>query len=397
MNITRYSFSGIQHKNSVKFMNSNGTINKLESLSASTVSSNISTANYYVNHMPAFKGVVNVETFSGSGFGTLNHQTAFFREPATDEVVQNYILENFGDENEINIISGACSTGEEAKSYAMMLDSLKDKLNIYGFDISSEAVKEAQNCECQLIKQDSCSSDLDSEDMLFDDNICGLTKYQNKCRNKFKEYYVPKNAQYKIPVFPTAKQELEDFMELLQNEEEYKKQRSEYYKQIQAVKNNAPEFAKYMKNATFEEDMEMCKRTLELRTQMYRTVRVFTSDENSFNNCVFTKGDIMNLEQLYKPNSINVLLYRNALYHTLCLGNDMGRYMKDDAQDIMQLIARQMNKILKMQGLVVFGESEYIQGIDTNIIKEVMTSNGFKLLETNGNNNIWVKVKDVND
>lgn len=61
----------------------------------------------------------------------------------------------------------------------------------------------------------------------------------------------------------------------------------------------------------------------------------------------------------------------------------------------MDIIAKQMNKILKPQGLVVFGEEEYYQGINQNTINKVMKNNGFKLLQEDDVNNIWVKVKDV--
>lgn len=106
----------------------------------------------------------------------------------------------------------------------------------------------------------------------------------------------------------------------------------------------------------------------------------------------------MNLEQMYKPNSINVLLYRNALYHTLCKGDNMLRFMKDDAFQTMDTIAKQMNKILKPEGLIVFGETEYMQGINPEIINEAMRNNGFKLLQpkdSDTNNNIWVKTKNI--
>lgn len=100
---------------------------------------------------------------------------------------------------------------------------------------------------------------------------------------------------------------------------------------------------------------------------------------------------------MYEPGSINVLLYKNALYHTLCKGDDMFRYMKDNAPEIMDSIAKQMNKILKPEGLVVFGEEEYMQGINTDIIKRIMENNGFKQLQQNNRNanNIWVKTEDI--
>ncbi len=358
------------------------------------------TDNLKTNYWVSFKGGRKCETSNDSNIGTLNHQTAFFREPDTDEIVQKYILEKFGKDKEINIISGACSTGEEAKSYAMMLDTLKDKLNIHGFDISAETVEEAKNNDCQLIKQEDnfplnflCSN---SENALMEDNADELTGYQRKCYDKFRQYYTPKGPQRQTPKFPNAKQELKDLETVLNNKEEFEKQKKEYYEQMQTIKNAIPEFAGYMENISFEDAIEIQKRGLEQNVQAYIVVRDFKADEHSFDNCTFEQGNILNLQKLYKPNSANVLLYKNALYHTLCMGDNMFRCMKDDAEDTMDLIAKQMNKVVKNQGLVVFGEDEFLQGIDTNIIKEAMENNGFKLLKTNKENkNIWIKIKDM--
>ena len=77
------------------------------------------------------------------------------------------------------------------------------------------------------------------------------------------------------------------------------------------------------------------------------------------------------------------------------MGDNMFRYMKEDAKDTMDIIAKQMNTVLKPQGLVVFGEEEWMQGIDRTIIKETMENNGFKLYQEEKADNIWVKVKGV--
>lgn len=350
-------------------------------------------ANYLVN----FKGGIKFEKSDNSGIGTVNHQTAFFREPKTDEIVQNYILEKFANDGEINIVSGACSTGKEAKSYAMMLDNIKDKLNIYGFDISEKVIEEAYNEDCQLIRAEGNSPYfLDSENILLDDNTDGLSVYQRKCLDKFRQYYTPKGSEYSIPVFPNAKQELKNFEALLNDPEALEKQKEQYNEQIQSLKKVLPGAAKYMGNISFEDTLKMNKEELERQTEVYNTVRDFRTDMARFENCSFTKGDVMNLDKLYESNSVNVLLYRNALYHTLCMGdNNLSRYMKEDAKDTMDVIAVQMNKILKPQGLVVFGEEEWMQGIDNNIINESMKNNGFAQLQESYTNNIWVKVKDI--
>lgn len=361
--------------------------------------SKITADNLRANYLVNFKGGMKYEKSENSGIGTINHQTAFFREPETDEIVQNYILENFNNDDEINIVSGACSTGEEAKSYAMMLDNLKDKLNIYGFDISAEIVEDAKSGDCQLFKVKTnslgYSAHLDSENMLLDDDAHDLSEYQKKCRDKFREYYTPKGPEYSVPVYPNTKQELKNLEDLLNNPQEFEKHKKQYNDQMQLLAKEHPELAEFMPNISFEDSIQMSKEVLKRQTKTYHTVRDFSTDMGRFENCSFSQGDVMKLDELYKPNSVNVLLYRNALYHTLCKGNNMFRCMKDDAQDTMDVIAKQMNKVVKPQGLVVFGEEEYMQGIDRKVIKKTMQNNGFKLLQGGDADNIWVKVKDT--
>lgn len=400
MNITQPIFC----KNHIVNNHSKNIKSEADFHNQSSINANCTKAsaeNFKANYMVNFKGGMRYEASSSSGIGTLNHQTAFFREPNTDEIVQNYILENFGDDKEINIVSGACATGEEAKSYAMLLDTLDSKLKIHGFDISPEIVKDAQKNSCQLIKQDSNGSiidliSLDSENILLTDNIDNLTEYEKKCRNKFGQYYKQNGLPYKEPVFPNAKTELNNLDALLANKKEFKKQKKQYAEHIQMVKNMTPELAAHM--PSFEYSINLTKRALAKQADTYRTVVDFDADEHSFDNCTFVTGDVMNLAQLYKPDSINILLYRNALYHTLCQGDNMYRYMKDDAPETMDSIAKQMNKVLKNNGLVVFGEKEDMQGINPKIIKQSMENNGFKLLQQNdknANNNIWVKTEDI--
>ncbi len=396
MNTINPNIYGIQYKKRYNKKQTDNT-SKFEVVQADKFKlSKVSTDNIKANYLMSFKGNIKSEKSDNNSIGTVNHQTAFFREPKTDEIVQNYILENFDNDDGINIVSGACSTAEEAKSYAMMLDSIKDRLNIYGFDISAEVIDDAYSGDCQLIKADgNVLTDLDSENILLDDTTDGLSEYQMRCRDKFRQYYIPKGSEYRIEVFPNAKQELEKFEALLNDPIEFEKQKKQYDEQIQALKNANPDIAKYMVNVSFEDSLKMSKEALKRQTEVYKTVRDFSTDMSRFENCTFSKGDVMNLDELYEPSSVNVLLYRNALYHTLCDGDNLLRFMKGDAKDTMDIIANKMNKILKQHGLVVFGEEEWGQGINTNIINEVMRNNGFKLLQEDNIDNIWVKVKDI--
>lgn len=395
MNTIQPNFLEIQYK---KFYNKKTTDNaaKIEVQADKPTLSKATEDNIKANYLVNFKGGMKYEKSENSSIGTVNHQTAFFREPETDEIVQNYILENFDNDDEINIVSGACSTGEEAKSYAMMLDNIKDKLNIYGFDISAKVIEDAKSGDCQLIKAKNnlleYSMDLDSENMLFDDDAHDLSEYQRKCRDKFRQYYTPKGSEYSVPAFPDAKKQLEDLEAALNDPEEFAKQKRQFDEQIQIFKKVSPEVAKYMPYISFEETIEMSKEALKSKVDVYQTVRDFSTDMSRFENCSFAQGDVMNLDRLYEPNSVNVLLYRNALYHTLCKGDSMYRYMKEDAKDTMDVISKQMNKVLKPQGLVVFGEYEWMQGIDRGIIKEIMENNGFKLFQNDNADNVWIKV-----
>lgn len=383
------SIYGVQYKNHHQVKQINNTT-KVKLKAHKPAFAKVNADNYRANYMVNFKGGMKYEQSDKTNIGTVNHQTAFFREQETDEIVQNYILEKFGNEDEINIVSGACSTGEEAKSYAMMLDSIKDKLHINGFDISAEVIEDAKKEDCQLIRAaNNMLGYLHSEDMLMDYNTKDLTNYQKRCCDKFKQYYTPKGSEYSIPVFPNAKQDLKDLEALLNNPQELEKAKEQYYEQIQMFETEYPECAENL--ITFDEAMEMSRANLERQIRAYKKVRDYSTDMSYFDNCSFVQGDVMNLDKLYKPNSVNVLLYRNALYHTLCSGDNMFRFMNEDAKDTMDAIAKQMNKVVKPQGLVVFGENEWIQGIDSSIIKEVMENNGFKLLQEDGADNIWVK------
>lgn len=48
----------------------------------------------------------------------------------------------------------------------------------------------------------------------------------------------------------------------------------------------------------------------------------------------------------------------------------MVRVTKYDAAETMDLITKQMNKVLTDKGLVVFGENEFTQGVDACVIKK---------------------------
>lgn len=395
--------SNITHKQESKKTNS------IQDNFITNEQSNYSVDNLKANYLVSFKGYIKGEVSSENNIGTLIYETRFFREPKTDEIVQDYILKNFSDWLEVNIVSGACSIGEEAKSYAMMLDSLGDKLHIYGFDISDNIIKQAKGDNVRLlINADSPVqiTNVDSEKFITDED-CTLTPYLQKCKEKFTDYFDKVGTTYKEPIFPDAQKELDDLNEMLQDEEKYKKAKNEFdkkmnecMKSIISALNNNSEVIDGLNDCffmSFEKSISMSKKLLKQQTGCYYTYQDYKAKDGTFKNCHFKQGDILKLEELYKPNSINVLLYRNALYHTLCEGNGPYRYSCIDAQEKMDIIAKQMNKVVVQNGLVVFGEDEWSQGINYEIIKTSMENSGFKKLIKNENDvdNIWIKVKNI--
>ena len=104
---------------------------------------NISPINsFYKSYMPTFKANTWSEKCNGN---YLIHETAFFRESETDEFVKNYLVQNFLSKNQpVNIVVGACSTGEEAYSQAMLYDEYNGLVDILGFDLSPKAIELAQ-------------------------------------------------------------------------------------------------------------------------------------------------------------------------------------------------------------------------------------------------------------
>ncbi len=372
MQINRIGFAKT-NDNSIK-QHSKNAINS--ETKPDTEYSKYSTNNLKANYLVNFKGNLSREYLSTDNANAVNHETRFFREPYTDEIVQNYILDNFSNDSEINIISGACSTGEEAKSYAMMLDSLGNRLNVFGFDISDDAIKQADSKKVKLLLDtDYCSwanPEFAYEKFLTEKNLKKLTPYQRLCQDKFITYFDKISEPYKIPFLSEDEQ-----------------------KELNELDKKAREDMDSLNNV---ETMKYYDLSNKFRCHcVYQDYR---AKDGAFDNCTFEQGNIQKLEQLYKPSSVNVLLYRNALYHTLCDGDGI-RVVRDNAQATMNDIAKQMNKVVKEGGLVVFGENETREEIGGYypMIETSMKSNGFKKLTQNGEelDNVWVKVEDLNE
>ena len=137
----------------------------------------ISPINYtYNTYKPAFKANNWSEKANGK---YLIHETAFFREPQTDEFVKKYLVENYLSKGlPVNIVVGACSTGEEAYSQAMLYDEYQDKVNVLGFDLSSKAIELAQKGDF-IIYENIFNSSTD-KDCWHKDSYLAFSHLRNK-------------------------------------------------------------------------------------------------------------------------------------------------------------------------------------------------------------------------
>lgn len=346
------------------------------------------------NKQLSFKGNDTFEKTTKNNIGSINHQTAFFREPKTDEFVQNYIKENFKHKSEINIVSGACSSGEEAYSYACMLDDFPGKVHIIGFDIDKNILKSAVQGKFNI--KNHCNDNyfeffkrLQSENFLLDDNV-KITDYQQLCKEKFFKFFYPLTKKITVNNISTLQLLLGEF-----TKEKIEKTINLIMQEYQKL--NLPCNENDIRTELYE-----MKQNFETNSNQSFEIQTFQFNHSLVSACdlEFKHGDIMKLNELFnKKEKVDVFLYRNALYHNLCHGDMLYRTMSDDAKEKMTSIAQQINNVLSEGGLLVFGEEEYLQGIDKKLIFDVMSNNGFEPITLKKskqpawhNTHIWRKI-----
>ncbi len=283
----------------------------------------------YNTHKLSFRSNYSSTKSDLSSIGSLNHETYLFREPKTDEFVQDYIRKKLAQNSNITLVSGACSSGDEIMSYMVMLDDVLDKVRFCAFDIDENLVNQAKEGKVYL----TCNS--------MEGSLLGkltVSKYKQKCAKKFHKHFMPTGLS--LP--PT----LDSNLQLL----------------------------------------SLLNPILYQREINKLAMREYSFDSEMTKKIDFQCGDIRILDFLYDNESVDILLFRNAMYHILCKYNeDDDRIELDDSKQIADLIAHKMFEILKKDGLVVFGEKENQQGIKISTIHNAMIKNGFKPVYTEPN------------
>jgi len=302
----------------------------------------------------SFTGHAGYEKCAKKGMQYLKHETAFFREPETDNFVIDYIHKNFAKKDKIKIISGGCSTGEEAVTYSMLLDNMKDKVDILGFDLSRTSIDEARSRkylmqhptkECETFATERCISAY-KDSYLTAENTSGLSAKQQNNRKLFDKFFEPTDDVYK------DKTPLMDRFQLWF---------SDHICRIPMIK---------------------------LESKYYKL------KDGMADNCKFVQGDIENIEQITGDKKADVILFRNALYHLATDENGGCRYPKVNSEGIIENVAKKIKNSLNDNGILVFGVDEPAQLMDDKTVPKVMTKLGFKPLNKTSEHpaNVWEKI-----
>lgn len=281
----------------------------------------------------SFKGHLTQELFvRGTKRTVLIQETAFFRQLEILKFIREYADRMFKDG--IRILDGACSTGEETWSLAMLFSNLHKPVKITGFDLGPEAINDAKQGIFRISKATRRFINPDSHYEAYKDSYLAfdeenLSEDQQKCKALFNEFFEPCTG---------AKE--------------------------------GGSFKQRVKRWIFR------NLWINLKTKFYRV------KPEKANMCDFVQGDITNLDEIAQNNSVNVLLFRNALYHLLTDINEINtqfRIPKSDNEIIKILgkIVDSAHSKLSKNGLFVLGNNEGLQTFKPELIKKVLRERGF--------------------
>lgn len=304
----------------------------------------------------SFSGHVNFEKVGGA-LKVLRHETAFFREPQTDEFVVNYIKKHFGHKNKINIVCGACSTGEEAVSMSMNLDALKDKVNILAFDLSEKSIESAKSRHFLFKNPKNNPSYIPmlgvsgfKDAYLVFDSVKPKTKEQVAKKELFDKFFEHTNIECK-----------EDKLSLMDRFSIW------LYK-------------KMFKFEPLQYESKICK-----------------LKDGMANNIDYVVANVDDIEKLTSKEKADVITFSNALYHLVTEESGGGiRVPIDNPKQVIEPIVKKFRNSLNDGGIVRFGENECMQMYDTTTVAELMKKYGFEGLNKTEEHaeNVWRKLKD---
>jgi len=301
----------------------------------------------------SFKGHLGSEKIFKDGAKlVLRHETALFRDMQTKNFVKDYINKNFGDKSNIKMVVGACCSGEESFTYSMLLNSLKSKLSIVGFDLSKKSIEQAKTGKVIMQNPKGVSEGL-------------LDMYTTFHKDSFL-CFKSKNSLNKEQL--EQKKLFDEFFDI--TPEVYKEKESLGYK-IQRWY-----MAKFLKIAMPSYESKIVK-----------------VKDDKLANCTFKEGDILNLKEVTGGEKADVITFSNAMYHltTDDVANGMLRVPKENSEEFVRNIAKNVKENLNPNGIFVLGENETTQMMDATTVPKVFKELGFEPLNKTEEHleNVW--------
>lgn len=305
----------------------------------------------------AFKGHLGSKTIFKNGSRIfLRHQTSLFRDIKTKHFVRDYVLKNFQNKPEIKIVVGGCASGEEVFTFSMLLKSLGSRLRVDGFDLSKKSIEQAKTGKILMQKLTGAFT-----------HLKGLCLYEHDDA---------------FLCFPTGDVLTEAQAEQKKLFDEFFELTDEIYKEKQPI---SQRFGRWFYTKVLR---------MPLPTYESKIVKI---KEGKFGNCDFQVGDFLELDKMLGGKKADVITFTNALYHLTTTETAGGvlRKPKENAEQIVRMIATSLRKNLNDRGIFVLGEREFEQTFDSSTVPKVFQSLGFRPLNKTPyhSENVWQLVK----
>lgn len=283
-----------------------------------------------INNNFSYKGCLKTEfipqKYQNQGISDwLVHESAFFRDLPILECVKNYL--KILNKPISNIVSGACSEGFELLSIKMLSEDAGLKVNCLGFDVGERVLNKANS---------------------FDYTIAEAPE----------QFGLQKVAGYS-----------DSFLVFTQKELMTPQQR-----RLKTL------FDKYFityQNGIYQPNMVS-------RTQSTEV----TLRPEKRENVKFMQGNLLEMDTFLDTESVDVLFFKNAMYHLTYDENDMPK-TRGELRNILDRAAFQIEKVVASRGLFVLGDlwrDNYLDvGVETY---NALNAHGF---EPVFNKSIWVK------
>lgn len=285
---------------------------------------------------PTFKGHAGQEIIWNSfkKVTQLKQETAFFRQLSGLNFVKEYATKMFQGKDTIRILDGACSTGEESWTLAMLFHDFPRKVKITGFDLGKKAIEQAKIGVYPISKMEINNP------------------YLANLYDAYKDSYVAFQ--------PNA--------ELSEQQAECQRLFNGFFERISSPKEKIS-LGQRLKRFLYGKYMP------KVETKYYRLKPEKTG------LCDFVQGDITKLDNIAQDGEVDVLLFRNALYHLITKDVIQGMRLpkpREESQPILEKVFEEIRRKLSGNGILVLGNDETMQTLDGGLTQEVLFKKGFR-------------------